>query len=84
MDLWQEEFRWILDEAVRGRERWLPLEAEDVAVLTAAQAGIPPRAIARVVGETSGQAVSRRIYSLKRRLGGDASMTALAAELGLA
>lgn len=64
-ELWQEQFRWLLEFA-QEREAFLdPITPAESAIYWAQQLGIPPRAVAKSLGFSSG----REVYNEQRRLG---------------
>ena len=67
LELWQEQFLWIL-ELAESRKPDDRLEAVRGAMLAAANAGIPPRAIAYALGEENGLRVSQVLYRTRKLL----------------
>lgn len=68
MEVWQEQFLWILERAEENRRDWGRLTPERVAIYAAVQAGIPPKAIGRVLGKRDGASASQAAYRVKRCL----------------
>ena len=67
MELWQEQFLWIL-ELAESRKPDDRLEATRAAIVAAANAGIPPRAIGYALGEENGLHVSQVLYRTRKLL----------------
>jgi putative transposase len=67
LELWQEQFLWVLElaEARRSDRSVDPLKA---AVAAAANAGIPPRAIGLALGDDNGLRVSQILYRTRKQL----------------
>lgn len=83
MDVWQEEFIWILESVAAATERLAPLDPTGVAAWIGVRAGIPPRAIALALGVPSGRRISRRVYDLEKRLEAAPSLRERIRELGI-
>lgn len=67
-EIWQEQFRWILEFAEDHQELLDPLSPESVAVHFGSRIGVPPRAMGRVLQHPNGRRVSEMIRALERRL----------------
>ncbi len=67
-EMWQEQFQWILQDTRSRAEALLPWSPEVAAVLRAVRAGVPPRAIGKVLGDPDGKRASRIAYRLSMRL----------------
>lgn len=67
-ELWREQFQWVIESV--QRLAWLPpgLSVYEISILWATGAGIPPRAIASVLGLPSGKQVSDRARQLRALL----------------
>ena len=75
-EIWQEQFRWIL-EFLSDQREWLhPLDPEKVAIHLGSKAGIPPRAMAKALGHPDGKKVSQIAYRTGRLLEQDAVLRA--------
>lgn len=83
-ELWQEEFRWILECTTSNAKQLSPLDPADVAVYLAVRSGIPPRFVAKVLGNTNGRCISSAAYRLSQKLAEDAELMSRVAALGLA
>jgi putative transposase len=70
-EIWQEQFTWILDHSAGNAENLHPLDAQKVAIYLAVRAGIPPRAIGKVLGHPDGKQVSQISYRISRSLAED-------------
>lgn len=67
-EIWQEQFRWILEYLVDREAEFLPLTIEAVAVHLGSRAGIPARAMGAVLGHPDGRQVSELLRRATRRL----------------
>lgn len=65
MELWQEQFNWIL-ELAESRPAHDRLDATRAAIVAAANAGIPPRAIGMALGHEDGLQVSQILYRSRK------------------
>lgn len=68
LEIWQEQFLWILEhaESLAGQLGGVaPLRA---AVYAAVRAGMPPRAVGRALGKRDGLSASQAAYRVKRYL----------------
>jgi putative transposase len=75
-EIWQEQFTWILEHSISQAERLHPLDAQKVAIYLSVKAGIPPRAIGKVLGHPDGKQVSQVCYRLSKALSEDAVLKA--------
>lgn len=83
MDVWEEEFAWILEAATERAERLAPLDPIRVAAWLSVQVGVPPRAIARALSGPSPQTVSRQVYELGRQIDRNPSLRRRVMEVGI-
>jgi REP element-mobilizing transposase RayT len=67
-EIWQEQFRWILEFLMDQESVLGPLEPEIVAVYFGSRIGIPPRAMARLLNHPDGRRVSEMLQNFRRRL----------------
>ena len=67
-EIWQEQFLWILEFLLEQKEILHPLEPEKVAIYLGSKAGIPPRAMGRVLGHSDGKQVSQISYRVAKLL----------------
>jgi hypothetical protein len=67
-EIWQEQFTWVLEHVVEQEEAIHPLSPERVAVHLGSRAGIPPRAMGRVLGHGDGRQVSEMVRQMADRL----------------
>jgi putative transposase len=67
-EIWQEQFSWILEHSMGQGESLQPLDAQRVAVYLGVKAGIPPRAIGKVLGHPDGKQTSQISYRLSKVL----------------
>ncbi len=68
MEVWQEQFIWILERAESCRTQLGAISPRRAAVFAAVRAGIPPRAIGRALGKRDGLSASQAAYRIKRYL----------------
>jgi putative transposase len=83
MDVWQQEFEWILDTTSALAAAWAPLTATDVASWLGVQVGVPARAIGRALGHPDGRSVSRRVYAVGKRIDQDPALQRVVREMGI-
>lgn len=81
--IWQEQFRWILEYAQQHSALIFPLEPEEVAVQIGSRAGVPPRAMGRVLGHSDGRRVSEVLRQLKDRLSNNPTLVGKIESLGI-
>jgi len=67
-EIWQEQFRWILEYLIEQTDQLMPLEPQDVAVHFGSRIGIPPRAMAQILNYPDGSRVSAILQNINRRL----------------
>ena len=67
-EIWQEQFRWLLEWAEGRTSELDPLDPLRVAVYLAVKAGVPPRAIGRVMGHPDGAQASQIAYRMAVQL----------------
>jgi hypothetical protein len=67
-EIWQEQFLWILELLADRAEAVRPLAPEKTAIYIASRAGIPLRAMAKVLGHSDGRLVSEIIRQTADRL----------------
>jgi putative transposase len=82
-EIWQEQFRWILEFLQEQEESIAPLEPKLVAVHFGSRIGIPPRAMAQVLSFRDGRKVSEMLQNFKRRLERSPSILAMLDALGI-
>jgi len=63
-EIWQEQFRWLLEWAQRHELDLAPLNPARVAMYLAVRAGVPPRAIGLVLNHPDGKLVSQIAYRM--------------------
>ncbi len=83
MDVWEEEFHWILETTLARAEQLAPLDPNAVAAWIGVRAGVPPRAIGRALGAPNGRDVSRHVYRLEQSLEGDPALRRKVSEVGI-
>lgn len=67
-ELWQEQFRWILDTVHEQSALLEGISPQAAAIVLARRVGIPPRAIGRALGHANGHRVSQSASAWKRLL----------------
>ena len=70
----QEQFRWLLDHAREREDDLGGLTPTQVALRWGQECGIPPRAMAAVLGEPSVAAISQTILMVQQKLQGDSDL----------
>ena len=75
-EIWQEQFRWLLEYANSRTDGLAPFSPESIAVYWAVQSGVPPRAIGRVLGDPDGRRASKIAYRVSTRLDLDRELEA--------
>ena len=83
IEVWQEQFLWILERAESCRDKLGGLSTERAAVYAAVRAGIPPKAIGRALGKKNGLAASQAAYRVKRYLADRHSLREAVDSLGI-
>lgn len=82
-EIWQEQFIWVLDHLIERREFLEPIEPELIATHFGSRLGIPPRAMAKVLGCSDGRPVSDMIRRFKRKLERNPGLEGKLASLGI-
>jgi len=73
-EIWQEQFRWMLEHLQEQSDFLSPLEPEVLAVYFGTRVGIPPRAMGKAMGHPDGRIASEMKRRVLRRLENDPSL----------